>query len=73
MRPDLTVCGEKGALATLLSCCPRAILVDVKVMSATYGYNTKAGEPKAGGPAYDRLVAKDDHGATSVLEPKENV
>eukprot|EP00903_Cladosiphon_okamuranus_P020007 g18378.t1 len=43
------------------------------VMSATYGYNTKPAEPKAGGPAYDRLLAKDDTVPKVVQEPKESV
>lgn len=44
-------------------------------MSATYGYigNTKPAEPKVGGPAYDRLVVKDDHDVKAVLVPKEDV
>eukprot|EP00752_Nemacystus_decipiens_P004916 g4475.t1 len=43
----------------------------VMVMCATYGYNTKPAVPKAGGPAYDRLVAKDN--VAKAVEPKENV
>lgn len=42
-------------------------------MSATYGYNTKPAEPKAGGLAYERLVPKADEDVKTILEPKEMV
>lgn len=69
-----TGCLEILTIARYRYCCPRAIRVDVvKVMSATYGYNTKPADREAGGPASDRLMATDDSVAKAVLEPKENV
>lgn len=42
-------------------------------MSATYGYNTKPAERKAGGVTYDRVVSNTDEDVKTIIEPKEIV
>lgn len=44
-----------------------------KVMSATYGYNTKPAVREAGGVAYDRVVSNADEDVEAMEEPKEIV
>lgn len=53
-------------------CPPPCHFSCVKVISATYGYNTKTSERKAGEVGHDRLVAKADN-VELLLEPKEDV